>query len=185
MTIKEKCLERRQNLWIQKLVNNCSPTLKTDPNLAYIALFKKKKSAKNVLIFHEALPIWRPITSPLKYVVYLKRLWKMSESFETMNSGRFGNRSAIFLENSSPMTAQWSLHIGILRTDNTFLELPSWLWTLFDNRFVVRDLRRSGCRQKIANSLSLPSSLPLLSFSVSIQNSLSYTSDSYLKSVRA
>ena len=57
MTTKEKCLERRQNLGIQKLIDNCSPTLKTDPNLAYIALFKKNKSAKNVLIFHEALPI--------------------------------------------------------------------------------------------------------------------------------
>ena len=49
MTIEEKYLELRQNLWIQKIIDTCSTTLKTDQNLAYIALFKRRNKPQNVL----------------------------------------------------------------------------------------------------------------------------------------
>ena len=39
MTIEEKYLELRQKTVNPKIINTCSPTLKTDQNLAYIALF--------------------------------------------------------------------------------------------------------------------------------------------------
>ena len=43
MTIEEKYLElRKKNLWIEKIIDTSSPTLKTDENLAYIALFKRR-----------------------------------------------------------------------------------------------------------------------------------------------
>ena len=41
MTINEKYLDFVKNLSIQKIIDTCSPTLKIDQNLAYIALFKE------------------------------------------------------------------------------------------------------------------------------------------------
>ena len=49
MTIKEKYLERRKKSVNQKVIDTCSPTLKTDQNLAYIVLFKRRNKAQNVL----------------------------------------------------------------------------------------------------------------------------------------
>ena len=49
MTIKEKYLERRKKSVNQKIIDTCSPTLKTDQNLAYIVLFKRRNKAQNVL----------------------------------------------------------------------------------------------------------------------------------------
>ena len=51
----------------------------------------------------------------------MKSLRNMPESLETVNSGRFGNRSAVFLENNSSMTSQLSLNLGIFRTDHSIL----------------------------------------------------------------
>ena len=49
MTIKEKYLERRKKSVNQKIIDTCSPTLKTDQNLAYIVLFKRRNKLQNVL----------------------------------------------------------------------------------------------------------------------------------------
>ena len=49
----------------------------------------------------------------------------MPENLETVNSGRFGNPPAIFLENSSSMTSQLSLNIGIFRTGDHIFELKT------------------------------------------------------------
>ena len=50
MTIKEKkYLERRKKSVNQKIIDTCSPTLKTDQNLAYIVLFKRRNKPQNVL----------------------------------------------------------------------------------------------------------------------------------------
>ena len=49
----------------------------------------------------------------------------MPENLETVNSGRFGNRPAIFLENNSSMTSQLSLNIGIFRTGDHIFELKT------------------------------------------------------------
>ena len=71
MTIAEKYLELRKNLWIEKIIDTCSPTLKTDQNLAYTSrCLKEKISHKMCWIFHETLPIWLPIRRPLKTIVY-------------------------------------------------------------------------------------------------------------------
>ena len=77
MTIKEKYLElRKKNLWIEKIIDTCSPTLKTDQNLAYTSrCLKEEISHKMCWIFHETLPIWLPIRCPLKKIVYAS--WKV------------------------------------------------------------------------------------------------------------
>ena len=49
MTIKEKYLDRRKKSVNQKIIDTCSPTLKTDQNLAYIVLFKRRNKPQNVL----------------------------------------------------------------------------------------------------------------------------------------
>ena len=49
----------------------------------------------------------------------------MPENLETVNSGRLGNWSAIFLENNSSMTSQLSLNVGILRTGDHIFELKN------------------------------------------------------------
>ena len=88
MTIKDKYLElRKTNLWIEKIIDTCSPTLKTDQNLAHtLRCLKEEISHKMCWIFHETLPIWLPIRCPLKknYVCLMKRLKNMPESLETM-----------------------------------------------------------------------------------------------------
>ena len=43
MTIEEKYLELRK-----KIIDTCSPTLKTDRNLAYIAFFKSRNKPQNL-----------------------------------------------------------------------------------------------------------------------------------------
>ena len=75
MTIKEKYLElRKKNLWIEKIIDTCSPTLKTDQNLAHTSrCLKEEISHKMCWIFHETLPIWLPIRCPLKKIVYASR----------------------------------------------------------------------------------------------------------------
>ena len=77
MTIKEKYLElRKKNLWIEKIMDTCSPTLKTDQNLAHTSrCLKEEISHKMCWIFHETLPIWLPIRCPLKKIVYAS--WKV------------------------------------------------------------------------------------------------------------
>ena len=50
---------------------------------------------------------------------------KTVKNLETVNSGRFGNRSAIFLENNSSITSQLSLNIGIFRTGDHIFELKT------------------------------------------------------------
>ena len=87
MTIKNKYLElRKKNLWIEKIIDTCSPTLKTDQNLAHTSrCLKEEKSHKMCWIFHETLPIWLPIRCPHKNCVCLmKSLKNMSENLETM-----------------------------------------------------------------------------------------------------
>ena len=64
-----------------------------------------------------------PMHSTLKYVAYAST--SMPESLETVNSGRFGNRSAIILENNSLMTSQLCLNIGIFRTNDHIFELKT------------------------------------------------------------
>ena len=49
MTIEEKYLELRKKSVNRKIIDTCSPTLKTDQNLAYIVLFKRRNKAQNVL----------------------------------------------------------------------------------------------------------------------------------------
>ena len=49
MTIDEKYLELRQKSVNPKIIDTCSPTLKTDQNLAYIELFKRRNKPQNVL----------------------------------------------------------------------------------------------------------------------------------------
>ena len=49
MTIKEKYLERRKKICKSKKLDTYSPTLKTDQNLAYIVLFKRRNKPQNVL----------------------------------------------------------------------------------------------------------------------------------------
>ena len=53
MTIKDKYLElRKKNLWIEKIIDTCSPTLKTDQNLAYTSRClkdKRRNKPQNVL----------------------------------------------------------------------------------------------------------------------------------------
>ena len=48
MKIEEKYLELRKKS-VNRKNNTCSPTLKTDQNLAYIALFKRRNKPQNVL----------------------------------------------------------------------------------------------------------------------------------------
>ena len=43
MTIKEKYLERRKKSVNQKIIDTCSPTLKTDQNLAYTSRCLKEE----------------------------------------------------------------------------------------------------------------------------------------------
>ena len=47
--IEEKYLERRKKSVNQKIIDTCSPTLKTDQNLAYVVLFKRRNKPQNVL----------------------------------------------------------------------------------------------------------------------------------------
>ena len=63
----------------------------------------------------------------LKYDVYasLEVFVILPESLETVNSGRFGNRSAIFLNNDSPMTSQLSLNVAIFQIVQLFCELQT------------------------------------------------------------
>ena len=49
----------------------------------------------------------------------------MPENLETVNSGRLGNRSAIFHENNSSMTSQLSVNIGIFGTGDYIFELKT------------------------------------------------------------
>ena len=50
MTIKEKYLEPRQKSVNPKTkIDTCSPTLRTDQNLACIASFKRRNKPQNVL----------------------------------------------------------------------------------------------------------------------------------------
>ena len=51
MTIEEKYLELRKKAVNRKLIDTCSPTctLKTDQNLAYIVLFKRRTKTPSVL----------------------------------------------------------------------------------------------------------------------------------------
>ena len=52
MTIKEKYLERRKKSVNQKIIDTCSPTLKTDQNLAYTSRClkdKRRNKPQNVL----------------------------------------------------------------------------------------------------------------------------------------
>ena len=49
----------------------------------------------------------------------------MPENLKTVNSGRLGNQSAIFLENNSSMTSQLSLNIAIFRTGDHIFELKT------------------------------------------------------------
>ena len=70
MTIKKKYL------WIEKIIDTCWPTLKTDQNLAYTSrCLKEEIIHKLYWIFHETLPIWPPIRCPLKKIVYAS--WKV------------------------------------------------------------------------------------------------------------
>ena len=50
---------------------------------------------------------------------------KTVKNLETVNSGRFGNRTAIFLENNSSMTSKLSLNIGIFRNGDDIFELKT------------------------------------------------------------
>ena len=77
-------------------------------------LSRLKNEPQNVLTFLEALPIWLPIRSSLKYVVYSS--WKVLEICPRA-SKQWTHRWAIFLENNSSMTSQLSLNIGVFRTD--------------------------------------------------------------------
>ena len=72
MTIEEKYLELRKKAVNPKIIDTCSPTctLKTDQNLAYIVLFKRRTKTPSVLIFHDTLPIWLSIRCPLKKIVF-------------------------------------------------------------------------------------------------------------------
>ena len=93
------------------ITDTCSPTLKTDQNLAYLGLFKRRNKPQNVLNIHETLPILLPIRCPLKNIVDAS--WKVLKyAWEPRNgdSGRLGNLSAIFPENNSSMTSQLSLN---------------------------------------------------------------------------
>ena len=50
MTVEEKYLELRKKIYeSKKIIDTCSPTLKTDQNLACIALFKRRNKPQNVL----------------------------------------------------------------------------------------------------------------------------------------
>ena len=49
MTIKEKYLELHQKSVNPKIVDTCSSTLKTDQNLAYVAMFNRRNKPQNVL----------------------------------------------------------------------------------------------------------------------------------------
>ena len=72
MTIKKKYL------WIEKIIDTCWPTLKTDQNLTYTSrCLKEEISHKMCWIFHETLPIWLPIRCPLKKIVYASWSWKV------------------------------------------------------------------------------------------------------------
>ena len=51
--------------------------------------------------------------SYINCVCLMKSLQNLSESLEMVNSGRFDNRSAIFLENNSSMRSQLSVNLGI------------------------------------------------------------------------
>ena len=76
------------------------PTLKDGQNPAHIALISRRNKPQNELIFHEALPMWLPIHSTLKYVVYTS--WSfmksMPESFETVTK---------WVETLNPKGAFW------------------------------------------------------------------------------
>ena len=56
----------------------------------------------------------------------MKSLRNTPDSLKTVNSGRFGNRSAVFLEENSSMTSQLSLNLGIFWTVDQTL-----FWALF------------------------------------------------------
>ena len=73
--------------------------MKNGQNPTYIALFERRNKPQNMLTFSEALPIWLVIRSTPKYIVYASRkvFRHMPESLETVNSGGFGNQSAILL----------------------------------------------------------------------------------------
>ena len=76
--MEEKYLELRKKFVNRK--NNrysCSPTLKTDQNLAYTlhCLKEEEVSHKMCWISHETLPIWLLICCPLKKIVYAS--WKV------------------------------------------------------------------------------------------------------------
>ena len=91
MTIEEKYLELRKKSVDPKIIDTlylaCSPSLKTEQNLACIALFKGEIRHKMCRIFHEALPIWLTICSTLKDCVDLmESLRNIPESLKTVNS---------------------------------------------------------------------------------------------------
>ena len=69
-------------------------------------------------IFQEAFPIWLPIRCPLKKELCMPHEKSSKFDWEPRNgdSGRLGNRSAIFLEKNSQITSQLSLSLGIFRT---------------------------------------------------------------------
>ena len=69
-------------------------------------------------IFHEAFPIWLPIRRPLKKELCMPHEKSSKFDWEPRNgdSGRLGNRSAIFFEKNSQITSQLSLSLGIFRT---------------------------------------------------------------------
>ena len=76
----------------------------------------------------------------IRCVCLMNSLRNMPESLETVNSGRFGNRSAIFLENNSSRTSQLSLNIGIFRT--VYLALSVLLLCLMLHLIFFRNVRR-------------------------------------------
>ena len=126
MTIEEKYLELRKKAVNRKLIDTCSPTctLKTDQNLAYIVLFKRKdtKCAEYFTTHFQY---------GFRYAVHLKKLCMPHEkslkyAWEPRNGdcGRLDKLSAIFRENNhSSMTSQPSLRSGIFRTDERIFQL--------------------------------------------------------------
>ena len=63
-TIEQKYLELRQKSVDPQTIDNCSPALKTDQTLAYIALFKRKNKPRNVLNISRGTSIMASDTLP-------------------------------------------------------------------------------------------------------------------------
>ena len=103
MTIEEKYLEL-----LQKSVN--------PKNDRYLFIYLENRQSRclkgEVLNISRSTSTMASDTQPtyIICVCFMKTPRDVSESLETVNSGRFDNRSSIFLENNSYMTSQPTLN---------------------------------------------------------------------------